>query len=159
MNANVAKPPPALAVAVKKNIKLTSAFFEEMQRLVRAAKEAPDTPIILEAHGSRAYEAVHAVPVYLHALGATNPVSVEYHRDEQSKGALFDRLQASMAGMQDAELAKSSPRWQKPGRPRKGVPEHQDFWPGEFRLQTVPDEQQQLIAACSQHAIDCIHGG
>ena len=109
VNANIAKPPPALAVAVKKNIESTSAFFDEVQRLVRAAKEAPDSPIILEAHGARAFEAVHAVPVYLHALGATNPVSVRFHRDEQAKGALYDRLQAGLAGMQDANTQALTP--------------------------------------------------
>jgi hypothetical protein len=109
LNANIAKPPPALAVAVKKNIESTSVFFDEVQRLVRAAKEFPDSPIILEAHGPRAFEAVHAVPIYLHALGATNPVSVRFHRDEQARGALYDRLQASLAGMQDADSQGLSP--------------------------------------------------
>ncbi len=109
VNANIAKPPPALAVAVKKNIESTSGFFDEVQRLVRAAKAAPDSPIILEAHGPRAFEAVHAVPIYLHALGATNSVSVRFHRDEQARGVLYDRLQASLAGMQDANSGVLTP--------------------------------------------------
>ena len=61
VNANIGKPPPALTVAVKRNIESTTMFFDEVQRLVRAAKEAPDSPIIFEAHGPRAFEAVHAV--------------------------------------------------------------------------------------------------
>jgi hypothetical protein len=109
VNANIAKPPPALAVAVKKNIESTSAFFDEVQRLVAAAKEAPDSPVILEAHGPRAFEAVHGVPIYLRALGVANPVSVRFHRDEQAKGALYDRLQASLAGMQDADSQALTP--------------------------------------------------
>jgi len=109
VNANIAKPPPALAVAVKRNIESTSAFFDEVQRLVRAAKEEPDSPIILEAHGPRAFEAVHAVPAYLHALGATNPISVRFHRDEQAKGALYDRLQAGLTGMQNVNSDALTP--------------------------------------------------
>lgn len=109
VNANIAKPAPALAVAVKKNIESTSVFFDEVQRLVRAAKAAPDSPVILEAHGPRAFEAVHSVPIYLHALGATNPVSIRFHRDEQAKGALYDRLQASLAGLQGADSQVLTP--------------------------------------------------
>ena len=75
VNANIAKPPPALAAAVKENIESTSAFFDEVQRLVAAAKAAPDNPVILEAHGPRAFEAVHGVPIYLRALGVKSRLS------------------------------------------------------------------------------------
>ena len=109
VNANIGKPPPALTVAVKRNIESTTMFFDEVQRLVRAAKEAPDSPIILEAHGPRAFEAVHALPVYLHAYGARNPVSVRFHPDEQARGGLYDSLQLSLAGMQEADSGVLTP--------------------------------------------------
>jgi hypothetical protein len=109
VNANLGKPPPALAVAVKKNIELTNSFFDELQRLVRSAKEAPDSPIILEAHGPLAFEAVFALPTYLSALGARNPVSVRFYPDAQARGALYDGLQQRLASMQDKDSGALTP--------------------------------------------------
>ena len=92
--------PPALPVAVQNNIEATNLFFPELQRIASAAKQAPGSPVILEAHGPRAYEAVYSLSYYLRSLSADNAVSVRFHPDEKSKGALFDSLQHRLSALE-----------------------------------------------------------
>jgi hypothetical protein len=101
--------PPALAVAVKRNIETTNAFFTEVQRLAKAAKAAPGRPIIIEAGGPIAYEGVHALPQFLTALGVVNTISVRYHPDDQPRGAHLEGLQRHLAGLESARSDTLTP--------------------------------------------------
>jgi hypothetical protein len=93
---------PPLYAAVRKNIEVTNLFYNELQRAVREAKETPENPIILEAYGPGAYEAVFSLSTYLPALGARNPISVRLHPDTTSLGKLYDGLQRGLYGLQEA---------------------------------------------------------
>jgi hypothetical protein len=91
--------PPALAVAVKKNIATTTEFFGEFKRAIETAKESPEKPIILDAYGPLAYEPVFSLPIYFGAFGVKNSVSVRYHSDS-SVGAFFDGLQRNLTALE-----------------------------------------------------------
>lgn len=83
----------SLIAAVELNIKTTNMFYNELQRAVLAAKQSPSSPVILEAYGSGAYEAVFSLSIYLNAFGAANGVSVRLHRDDGPSGSFEDDLQ------------------------------------------------------------------
>ncbi|WBL80434.1 hypothetical protein I3J27_08445 [Bradyrhizobium xenonodulans] len=89
-----------IATAVRKNIEVTSAFFDEVRRAALAARNAPDHPIILDAYGPAAYEGVFALPSYLRALGVTNTLSLHFHPDPNARGALYDGLQKSLSELE-----------------------------------------------------------
>lgn len=92
----------ALAVAVEANIEITNSFYSELQLARDAAQKSPDSPIILEAYGPGAYEAVFSLSVYLQTLGARNRISVRLHPDEISYGKLYDGLQGTLSNMEKA---------------------------------------------------------
>jgi hypothetical protein len=89
-----------LPKAVNANIQKTDTFFTEILALAASAKDSPRSPIILEVYGPEAFEAVAAVHNYVRALGAENPISVRLHMTNNSKGALYDRLERRMRTMQ-----------------------------------------------------------
>jgi hypothetical protein len=89
-----------LPKAVAANIQKTDRFFAEILALAAAAKDSPGSPIILEVYGPEAFEAVAAVQTYVRAMGAENPISVRLHMANNSKGALYDRLESQMRTMQ-----------------------------------------------------------
>ena len=86
----------ALPKAVSINIQKTNDFFREISALAVFAKQAPQSPIILEAHDSDSYEALTSIPSYVRAMGVENPISVRSHSAENSRGTLFDRLEQRM---------------------------------------------------------------
>lgn len=102
-----------LAMEVKKNIEFTNAFFNEVQRASRAARDVPRNPIIIEAYGPKAYEGVFAVPDFLRALGSINMMSVRFHPDAKAGGPLDGNLQKDLSKLEAvgndrlAPLAKS----------------------------------------------------
>lgn len=98
VNANLGRPPD-LAVAVKRNIETTNAFFTEMQGAVRAAKEFPDRPVILDAYGPMAYEGIYSLRSYLRAYGVQNAIALRFHPNDKLAGALFASLQRQMSDL------------------------------------------------------------
>lgn len=92
----------ALAAAVRTNIEMTNAFYDELQLALGAAKKSPDSPIILEAYGPGAYEPVFSLSTYLPALGARNRISVRLHPEEKSEGKLYDGLQQELSDLEQA---------------------------------------------------------
>ena len=98
VNANLGRPPD-LAQAVKRNIETTNAFFSELQGAVRAARESPDRPVILDAYGPMAYEGIYSLRSYLRAFGVRNPIALRFHPDDKLKGALFASLQRQMSDL------------------------------------------------------------
>jgi hypothetical protein len=92
----------ATTIAVRNNIESTNSFFNELQRAIQAARVAPDNPVILEAYGPGAYEAVFSLATYLSSHGARNPISVRLHADEKSTGNLYDGLQRQLLDMQQS---------------------------------------------------------
>lgn len=99
----------AIASAVRENIETTNTFFNELQRAVQAAKAAPGNPVILEAYGPGAYEAVFSLATYLTSYGARNRISVRFHPDEKATGTLFDSLQRQLSEMQESGGGKLTP--------------------------------------------------
>ena len=89
-----------LVRSVQANIKRTNLFYDELQRLVSAAKESPESPVILEAFGPLAQEPVLSLAQYLSVLGVGNRISVDFHRDENAKGAAMAGLQQSLVDLQ-----------------------------------------------------------
>jgi len=87
---------------VRANIETTRPFYTELQRIVDTARKSPGNPIILEAYGPGAYEAVFSLSTYLSALGAKNPVSVRLHRAANLHGTLYDDLQQTLADMENS---------------------------------------------------------
>lgn len=108
VNGNLGRP-PSLAIAVKKNIEVTNAFFNEVRRLVEAAHAAPTSPIIVEAGGPRSFEGVYSLAAFVTALGAQNPISVRYHPDERFKGPLYDALQRQLVSLEAAQNDRFTP--------------------------------------------------
>ncbi len=98
INANLGRPPD-LAVAVKRNIETTNAFFTELQGAVRAAKDSPDRAVILDAYGPVAYEGIYSVRSYLRAYGVQNPIALRFHPNHKLAGPLFASLQRQMADL------------------------------------------------------------
>ncbi|MCP3464999.1 hypothetical protein [Bradyrhizobium sp. CCGUVB23] len=97
------KSPPALAVAVKKNIDSTNSFFHEVERVARAAQQAPVSPVVLDAHGPRAYEPVLSVMAYLRALGVHNAIAVRFTPEENTKdNALYSGLERTLVDIEHA---------------------------------------------------------
>jgi hypothetical protein len=84
--------------------------------LVRSAKESPESPIILDAYGPLAYEAVTSLSYYIPALGATNRIAVRFHADETLKGTLYDGLQQSFSRLQEADNGPLAPGGTPRGR-------------------------------------------
>ena len=100
---------PALIIKVQTNIKVTNAFYNELQRLVQAASAAPIKPIILDAYGPYTYEPVYSLSSYLAALGVHNRVSVRFHPDETLQGTFYDSLQHQLSQLQDASTGAFDP--------------------------------------------------
>jgi hypothetical protein len=98
INANLGRP-PELAVAVKRNIATTSAFFSALQEVARTAKDSPDRPIILDAYGPMAFEGIYSVQSYLRAFAVQNAIAVRLHPDETFKGP-FANLQKAMSDLE-----------------------------------------------------------
>ena len=101
--------PPALAVAVRKNIEVTNAFYNELQREVRVAVETPERPVIIEAYGAHAYEGVFSLSTYMRSLGARNRISVRFHPDDNSEGKPYDNVQQTLFDMQEATTGDFTP--------------------------------------------------
>ena len=117
--ALIAKPFP-LQVAVKKNIVATNLFYNEFTRLVQSAKQAPGSPIVLEAHGPFSYEGVFSLSIYLTSLGITNPVSVRYHSDSATYGNYLDQLQAQLLSLQNTGSDRFKPFTESQVKPASG---------------------------------------
>ena len=98
-----------LAAAVQANIATTNAFYNELQGALRVAENYPERPIILEAYGPGAYEAVSSLKIYLSALGARNRISVRLHPDETSYGKLYDGLEERLFELQTADTGGFTP--------------------------------------------------
>jgi hypothetical protein len=98
-----------IAAAVQTNIERTNAFYNELQRALRAAERSPESPIILEAYGAGAYEPVFSLMTYLPALGAKNRISVRLHPDEKSYGKLYDGLQLVLSNLEEAKNGVLTP--------------------------------------------------
>ena len=113
------KPFP-LQVAVKKNIVATNLFYNEFTRLVQSAKQAPGSPIVLEAHGPFSYEGVFSLSIYLTSLGITNPVSVRYHSDSATYGNYLDQLQAQLLSLQNTGSDRFKPFTESQVKPASG---------------------------------------
>lgn len=92
----------ATTIAVRNNIETTNSFFNELQRAIQAARAAPDNPVILEAYGPGAYEAVFSLATYLSSYGVRNLISVRLHSDENTAGKLFEALQRRLLDMQQS---------------------------------------------------------
>jgi hypothetical protein len=92
----------ALSAAVRANIEITNSFYNELQRAVRAAAALPESPVILEAYGPGAYEAVFSLSYYMPSLGVRNPISVRLHPEDKTDGKLYDGLQQTLAGLEQA---------------------------------------------------------
>jgi hypothetical protein len=92
--------PLAITTAVRTNIETTNLFYNELQRAVLSAKASPDAPIILEAYGPGAYEAVFSLSYYMPALGARNRLSVRLHPDEKLKGNLGESLWQTLSRLE-----------------------------------------------------------
>jgi hypothetical protein len=112
--------PPALVAAVQTNIRVTNAFYDELQRIVRAAKDAPENPIILDAYGPGSYEPVFSLSSYLPALGVKNRISVRFHRDEKAGGTLYDNLQRTLSDLQNVTTGAFKPLPETLARPSPG---------------------------------------
>jgi hypothetical protein len=107
-----------LSQAVDANIQKTDTFFKEVSALAASAKQQPRSPIILEVYGPEAFEAVFAIQTYVRALGAENPISLRLHMNDNSKGALYDRLEQQMRVMEsggDSRFAPLSKSLANPG--------------------------------------------
>jgi len=89
--------PPDLVQAVTRNINTTSAFYAELQGVVRAAKDSPDRPVILDAHGPGAYEGIYSLRSYLRALGIHNAIALRYHPNNTPNGVFYDTLQKHLS--------------------------------------------------------------
>lgn len=94
------RPTPALLVETKNNINRTSAFFDELKRIVVAAKEDSSKPIILEAHSAVTYEPVISMLAYLRALGADNPISIRNYPNPALNGTFYEGLQRTLDELQ-----------------------------------------------------------
>ena len=99
----------SLAAAIDLNIGTTNAFYNELKLVVQAAKQSPESPIILEAYGSGAYEAVFSLSIYLEALGVKNRVSVRHHRDERPSGQLEENLQSTLSNLEKSGSSVFTP--------------------------------------------------
>lgn len=98
INVNLGRP-PELAMAVKRNIATTNAFFSALQEVARTAKDAPDRPIILDAYGPLAFEGIYSVQSYLRAFAVENAIALRFHPDEAFKGP-FSNLQKAMSDLE-----------------------------------------------------------
>lgn len=117
--SQIAKPFP-LQVAIKKNIAATNLFYNELTRLVQSAKQAPASPIILEAHGPSSYEGIFSLSIYLTSLGVTNPVSVRYHSEAATYGSYLDQLQAQILYLQNSGSDRFKPFTESQVKPASG---------------------------------------
>ena len=108
LTVHLARVPPLVA-AVKMNIKVTNRFHDELLRLVRAAKESPESPVILDAYGPVAYEPVYSLLRYIPALGAKNIISVRFHPDKNISGPFYDALQQRLSNLQQASTEGLTP--------------------------------------------------
>jgi hypothetical protein len=99
----------ALSAAVTRNIRTTNLFYGELQRLVGAAEHSPNDPIILEAYGPGASEAVYSLSYYIPALGAHNHISVRLHSNDSAKGQFYEGLEQDLAKLQAASTGGFSP--------------------------------------------------
>lgn len=110
----------SLSKAVNANIQKTDTFFKEISALAAFAKQQPRSPIILEAYGPEAFEALVAIQTYVRALGAENPVSVRLHMTDNPKGALYDRLESQMRTMQSDGDSRFAPLSKSLANPENG---------------------------------------
>ena len=117
--SQIAKPFP-LQVAIKKNIVATNLFYNELTRIVQSAKQAPTSPIILEAHGPSSYEGIFSLSIYLTALGTTNPVSVRYHSDASTYGSYLNQLQEQILNLQNSGSDRFKPFTENQVKPGSG---------------------------------------
>jgi hypothetical protein len=109
-----------LSVAVQANIASTSEYYAELERALGAAQRSPESPIILEAYGPGAYEAVFSLSTYLRTLGAKNPISVRLHREEKSYGPLYDGLQQTLSVLENAGAGTFTPLRDSLAKPSQG---------------------------------------
>jgi hypothetical protein len=100
---------PPLVAAIQTNVKVTNVFYNELQRLVRAAKQSPDSAIILDAYGPVTYEPVFSLSYYLPALGVRNRISVRFHRDDKFTGTFYDGLQRTLSLLQNGGTGAFTP--------------------------------------------------
>jgi hypothetical protein len=109
-----------LPQAVSANIQKTDIFFKEVLAIAASAREKPRSPIILEVYGPEAIEALTAILTYVRSFGAENPVSVRLHTTNNSKGALYDRLEHTMRIMESEGTSQFVPLSKSLANPENG---------------------------------------
>jgi hypothetical protein len=109
-----------LPQAVNANIQKTDIFFKEVLAIAASAREKPGSPIILEVYGPEAIEALTAILTYVRSFGAENPVSVRLHTTNNSKGALYDRLEHTMRIMESEGTSQFVPLSKSLANPENG---------------------------------------
>jgi hypothetical protein len=87
---------------VEANIAKTKEFSTELAAIVSRARTDPAAPVILEAYGAGAYEAVFSLQRYLLSEGLENPIGVRLHPDQRSQGPLYDGLEQVLRTLQDS---------------------------------------------------------
>jgi hypothetical protein len=87
---------------VETNIAKTKEFSTELAAIVSRARTDPAAPVIFEAYGAGAYEAVYSLQRYLLSEGLENPIGVRLHPDEISQGPLYDNLEQALRALQDS---------------------------------------------------------
>jgi hypothetical protein len=87
---------------VETNIAKTKEFSTELAAIVSRARTDPAAPVIFEAYGAGAYEAVYSLQRYLLSEGLENPIGVRLHPDERSQGPLYDNLERALRALQDS---------------------------------------------------------
>lgn len=92
-----------LPSAVAKNIRATTAFYNELELITAAAKRSPATPIILEAHEPLAWasEPLLSLPTYLTTFGVENPISVRVHPESSSTSPDAVRVRDGLMNIQN----------------------------------------------------------
>ncbi|MBR0940211.1 hypothetical protein [Bradyrhizobium liaoningense] len=94
------KDPYSIRGAVVANIYRTTKFYPTISQAAEAAKQFPNSPIILEAYGPGAYEPVYSLRTYLSSLGAENTVSVRVHSDSAIHTNFLDGLMREVRRME-----------------------------------------------------------
>ncbi|MGM5025777.1 hypothetical protein AB8B02_06085 [Tardiphaga sp. 862_B3_N4_1] len=87
--------------AVDKNISGTQKFSSELARVLAAARANPSTPIVLEVHGSGAFEPVYSLERYFIAEHVANKVAVRFRPMGTGNNSLHNMLDTMLIGLQE----------------------------------------------------------
>jgi hypothetical protein len=86
---------------VETNIVKTREFSAELAAIVSGAKAHPAAPVVFEAYGVGAYEAVYSLQRYLLSAELQNPIAVRLHPDQGANGLLYASLEKELRALQD----------------------------------------------------------